>query len=210
MRMQKNWLEILLCHTLPDSSFLSPQRLIVMKRIISSQGSDLIQHKLSQHTSFFGIKLWILITASASIAFLLALIVFVFLCFIFHRRKCRQEPFRLRSKLCLPLSHIPLNNRQYNPYNRCIDEGENLRISLVSRYSAHIPYYTRSFSSTGGFGSFTVFTFMEIQNVTDGFAYENLIAKGDSSIVYRGVLMGTISVSVKRFFPTDQRFFLIA
>ncbi|VVB01947.1 unnamed protein product [Arabis nemorensis] len=205
MRMQKNWLDILL---LSDLSILSPQKLIVMKRIIiSSQGSDLIQHKLSQHTSFFGVKLWILITASASIAFLLALIVFVFLCFILHRRKGRQEPFRLKSKLCLPLSHVPLNNRRYNPYNRCVDEGENLRISPVSRYSAHIPYYTRSFSSTGGFGSFTVFTFMEIQNVTDGFADENLIAKGDSSIVYRGILMGTITVSVKRFFPIiDQRY----
>lgn len=200
-------LEILLFHTLTDSSFLSPQRLKLMNRIISSQRSDLIQHKLSQHTSFFGIKLWILITASASVAFLLALIVSVFLCFIFHRRRCRQEPFRLRSKLCLPLSHIPLNNRRQNPYNRCVDDVESHRISHVGRYSAHLPYYNRSFSSTGGFGSFTVFTFMEIQSITNGFAEENLIAKGDSSMVYLGVLMGTVTVAVKRFFPIHQRFF---
>ena len=182
-----------------------------MNRIISSQRSDLIEHKLSQHTSFFGIKLWILITASASIAFLLAFIVFVSFCFIFHRRRCRQEPFRLRSKLCLPLSHIPLDSdRRYNPYNRCPEYIESGRISSqVGWSSAHLPYYTRSFSSTSSsFGSFTVFTFMEIESITDGFADENLIAKGDSSMVYRGVLMGTVNVAVKRFFPIYQRFFL--
>ncbi|CAH2059976.1 unnamed protein product [Thlaspi arvense] len=205
--MQKNLLEILLFHTLTDSSFLSPQRLIVMNRIISSHRSDLIEHKLSQRTSFFGIKLWILITASASIAFLIALIIFVFLCFILHRRRCRQEPFRLRSKLCLPLSHnIPLNDRRQNPYNRCIEDVESQRISQFGWCSAHLPYYTSSFSSTGGFGSFAVFTFMEIQRVTENFADENLIAKGDSSMVYRGILMGTVSVAVKRFFPIHQRY----
>ncbi|KFK31242.1 hypothetical protein AALP_AA6G087000 [Arabis alpina] len=47
---------------------------------------------------------------------------------------------------------------------------------------------------------------MEIKNVTDGLADENLIAKGDSSMVYRGILMGTITVSVKRFFPTNKRY----
>ncbi|WZY92813.1 hypothetical protein YC2023_065142 [Brassica napus] len=177
-----------------------------MNRIISSQRSDLIEHKLSQHTSFFGIKLWILITASASIAFLLAFIVFVSLCFIFHRRRCRQEPFRLRSKLCLPLSHIPLNSdRRYNPYNRCPEYIESGRISSqVGWSSAHLPYYTRSFSSTSSsFGSFTVFTFMEIESITDGFADENLIAKGDTSMVYRGVLMGTVNVAVKRYDDND-------
>ena len=206
-----NWLEILLFHTLTASSSLSLQRHIAMNRIMSSQRSDLIEQKLSQHTSFFGIKLWILITASASIAFLLAFIVFVSLCFIFHRRRCRQEPFRLRSKLCLPLSRIPLNNdRRHNPYNRCPEYIESGRISSQVGWSyAHLPYYTRSFSSTtSSFGSFTVFTFMEIESVTDGFADENLIAKGDSSMVYRGVLMGTVNVAVKRFFPIYQRFFL--
>ena len=49
---------------------------------------------------------------------------------------------------------------------------------------------------------------MEIESITDGFADENLIAKGDSSMVYRGVLMGTVNVAVKRFFPIYQRFFL--
>ncbi|KAJ4891330.1 putative receptor-like protein kinase [Raphanus sativus] len=177
-----------------------------MNRIISSQRSDLIEHKLSQHTSFFGIKLWILITASASIAFLLAFIVLVSLCFIFHRRRCRQEPFRLRSKLCLPLSHIPLNKERR--YNRCPEYIESGRISSqVGWSSAHLPYYTRSFSSTTtSFGSFTVFTFMEIESVTDGFADENLIARGDSSMVYRGILMGTVIVAVKRFFPIYQRY----
>ncbi|XP_010513187.1 PREDICTED: putative receptor-like protein kinase At2g30940 [Camelina sativa] len=204
--MQKQWLEILLFHTLIDSSSLSPQRLRVMNILISKQRSDLIQHKLSQHTSFFGIKLWILITASASIAFLLVLIVSIFLCFIFHRRKCRQEPFRLRSKLCLPLSHIPLNNKRQIPYNRCGDDVESQRISQAGWSSARLSYYTRSFSSTGSFGSFNVFTFMEIKNVTDGFAEYNLIAKGDSSTVYRGVLMGTVTVAVKRFFPIHQRY----
>ncbi|ESQ51647.1 hypothetical protein EUTSA_v10017785mg [Eutrema salsugineum] len=205
--MQKHLLEILMFHTLKDSSFLSPQRLRVLNRIISSQGSDLIEHKLSQHTSFFGIKLWILITASASIAFLIALIVFVFLCFIFHRKRCRQEPFRLRTKLCLPLSsHIPFKDRRQNPYNRCVEEGDSQRFSQVGWCSANLPYYTRSFSSTGGFGSFTVFTFSEIQRVTENFADENLIAKGDSSMVYRGFLMGTVSVAVKRFFPISQRY----
>lgn len=202
-----NWVEILLFHILIDSSSLSPQRLRVMNRIISSQGSLLIQHKLSQPTSFFRIKLWILITASASIAFLLVLIVSIFLCFIFHRRKCRPEPFRLRSKLCLPLSHIPLNNKPYYPYNRCGDDVESQRISQVDWFSAHLPYYTRSFSSTGSFGSFTMFTFMEIKNVTDGFADYNLIAKGDSSMVYRGTFLGTVTVAVKRFSPIHQRFF---
>ncbi|KAG2327623.1 hypothetical protein Bca52824_010351 [Brassica carinata] len=180
-----------------------------MNRIISSQRSDLIEHKLSQHTSFFGIKLWILITASASIAFLLAFIVSVSLCFISHWRRCRQEPFRLRSKLCLPLSHIPLNSdRRYNPYNRCPEYIESARISSqVGWSSVHLPYYTRSFSSTtSSFGNFTVFTFMEIESVTDGFADENLIAKGDSSMVYRGVLMGTSTVAVKQFFPIYQRY----
>ncbi|EOA28434.1 hypothetical protein CARUB_v10024642mg [Capsella rubella] len=177
-----------------------------MNRIISKQGSEMIQHKLSQHTSFFGIKLWILITASASIAFLLVLVVSTFLCFFFHRRKCRQEPFRLRSKLCLPLSHIPSNNKQQIPYNRCGDDVESHRISQVGWSSAHLSYYTRSFSSTGSFGSFTVFTFMEIKNVTDGFANYNLITKGDSSTVYRGILMGTVTVAVKRFFPIHQRY----
>ncbi|XP_010418746.1 PREDICTED: putative receptor-like protein kinase At2g30940 [Camelina sativa] len=203
--MQKQW-EILLFHTLIDSSSLSPQRLRVMNILISKQRSDLIQHKLSQHTSFFGIKLWILITAYASIAFLLVLIVSLFLCFIFHRRKCRQEPFRLRSKLCLPLSHIPLNNKRQIPYNRCSDDVESQRISQAGWSSARLSYYTRSFSSTGSFGSFNVFTFMEIKNVTDGFADYNLIAKGDSSTVYRGVLMGTVTVAVKRFFPIHQRY----
>lgn len=204
MRMQK--LEILLFHTLIDSSSLSPQRLRVMNRIISSQGTELIQHKLSQHTSFFGIKLWILITASASIAFLLVLIISVLLCFIFHRRRCRQEPFRLRSKLCLPLSHIPINNKRQIPYNRCGDDVESQRISQVGWSSAHLSYYTRSFSSTGSFGSFNVFTFLEIKNVTDSFADYNLITTGDSSTVYRGILMGTVTVAVKRFFPIHQRF----
>lgn len=166
----------------------------------------MIQHKLSQHTSFFGIKLWILITASASIAFLLVLIISVLLCFIFHRRRCRQEPFRLRSKLCLPLSHIPINNKRQIPYNRCGDDVESQRISQVGWSSAHLSYYTRSFSSTGSFGSFNVFTFLEIKNVTDSFADYNLITTGDSSTVYRGILMGTVTVAVKRFFPIHQRF----
>ncbi|KAG7642655.1 Protein kinase domain [Arabidopsis suecica] len=205
MRMQE-WLEILLIHTLIDSSSLSPQRLRVMNRIISSQGSDLIKQKLSQHTSFFGIKLWILITASASIAFLLVLIISVLLCFIFHRRRCSQEPFRLRSKLCLPLSHIPLTNKQQIPYNRCGDDIESQRISQVGWSSARLSYYTRSFSSTGSFGSFNVFTFMEIKNVTDSFADDNVITKGDSSTVYRGILMGTVTVAVKRFLPSNSRY----
>ncbi|CAN8315466.1 unnamed protein product [Cochlearia groenlandica] len=206
--MQKNLFKISLIYTLIDS----PPQVIIMNNIIPSQGTHLIQHKLSQHTSFFGIKLWILITASASIAFLLALIVSVFLCFILHKkRSSRQEPFNaLRSKLCLPLSHIPFKDRIKNPYNRCIEEGESQRLSS----SRHLPYnyYTcNSFSSattttTCGFGSFSVFTFMEMQNVTDGFSDENLIAKGDSSMVYRGILMGTVSVAVKRFFPIHQRY----
>ncbi|XP_010473940.1 PREDICTED: putative receptor-like protein kinase At2g30940 [Camelina sativa] len=204
--MQKQWLEILLFHTLIDSSSLSPQRLRVMNILISKQRSDLIQHKLSQHTSFFGIKLWILITASASIAFFLVLIISIFLCYIFHRRKCRQEPFRLRSKLCLPLSHIPLNNKRQIPYNRCGDDVESQRISQAGWSSARLSTYIHSFSSTGSFGSFNVFTFMEIKNVTDGFAEYNLIARGDSSTVYRGVLMGTVTVAVKRFFPIHQRY----
>ncbi|KAL1190637.1 putative receptor-like protein kinase [Cardamine amara subsp. amara] len=204
--MLMNWVEILPFHILIDSSSLSPQRLRIMNRIISSQGTDFIQHKLSQHTSFFGIKLWILITASASIAFLLALIVSIFLCFIFHWRKNRQEPFRLRTKLCLPLSHIPLNNKRYYPYNRCGDDVESQTISQVDWSSAHLPYYTHSFSSTSGFGSFSMFTFMEIKNVTDGFADYNLIAQGDSSMVFRGVLMGTVTVAVKRFSPIHQRY----
>ncbi|KAF8111972.1 LOW QUALITY PROTEIN: hypothetical protein N665_0070s0041 [Sinapis alba] len=176
-----------------------------MNRIISSQRSELIEHKLSQHTSFFGIKLWILITASASIAFLLAFIVFISVCFIFHRRRCRKEPFRLRSKLCLPLSHIPLTMTDDTTHTTVAPKSG--RISQVGWSSAHLPYYTRSFSSTTtSFGSFTVFKFMEIESVTNGFADKNLIAKGDSSMVYRGILMGTVSVAVKRFFPIYQRY----
>ncbi|XP_010522073.1 PREDICTED: putative receptor-like protein kinase At2g30940 [Tarenaya hassleriana] len=211
--MRMNWNNLLLFYTFtgPPSSELERFALVMMKDIAShhhlssSSSSSSSSSLLSKHTSFFGVELWVLIIAAGAAASLLAAVVVVLsLCLLRHRRW--QEPFRItKPKFCLPLKQSVSPDRDVKPNCRgggvLHDSFSSTQNLVPGRFSS-----TRSHSfSTGGFGSFNVFTFMEIQSMTDGFSDENLIAKGDSGFVYRGIFMGAMAVSVKRLSSNAQR-----
>ncbi|XWS37877.1 hypothetical protein CRYUN_Cryun19dG0083200 [Craigia yunnanensis] len=184
---------------------------------MSSQVSYL-KEKLSKHTSFFGLRLWILIAAFITLFVLLALFI-VSLCVIyFRRRKSHKASF------CLPKPIGPKNyhstystsslNRRLLPLN--ISEIEmnttkpELQIMFSDRWSTRASITTQesSLADFEPFGKFSPrvsetrtgsnFSLREVGIVTNDFAYENLIGNGDYGVVYRGVLLDDTQVAVKR------------
>ncbi|XVF12547.1 hypothetical protein REPUB_Repub08aG0128000 [Reevesia pubescens] len=181
---------------------------------MSSQVSYL-KEKLSKHTSFFGLKLWILIVAFVTLLILLAFFV-ISLCLICRRRrKSCKVPF------CLPNSIAPKSyhstsslNRRLLPLN--ISEIEmnmtmpELQLMLSDRWCNHASIKTQgsSLADLEPFAKFSSglsetwtgnhFSLREVGTVTNSFAYDNLIGYGDYGVVYRGVLLDDTRVAVKR------------
>ncbi|XP_022735900.1 probable serine/threonine-protein kinase At1g01540 isoform X2 [Durio zibethinus] len=156
---------------------------------MSSQVSYL-KEKLWKHTSFLGLQLWILIVAFITLFILLAFFVISLCVICYRRRKSNKAPF------CLPNPIAPNNyhgaysssslNRRLLPLNMSEIEMNTTKPELQ---------FSPGLSETWKGNHFSL---REVEIVTNGFAYENLIGHGDYGVVYSGVLLDDIRVAVKK------------
>ncbi|KAG5558664.1 hypothetical protein RHGRI_008574 [Rhododendron griersonianum] len=171
-----------------------------------SAGAASLPHRLTNHTSFFGIKLWITILI-CTLLIIVLILVLLSLYFSFCRRRCKK-PSRIhfttqKSGISNnPHSSLsPLDRRLLSRNGReielCIGQQERRNgpwptpdlESVVSRYSC------RASDAKLGYKWYTA---REIEVATNGFADENVIGSGDFGIVYRGVLFDGMRVAVKK------------
>ncbi|KAL4323128.1 hypothetical protein GQ457_11G032730 [Hibiscus cannabinus] len=168
--------------------------------------------KLSDHTSFLGLPLWVLILAFST--FFLLLFFSVLSCYVicYRRRKPCKTPF------CLPNPIAPKNyqtsfrssslNRRLLPLNMSDIEMNTtepeLQLMFPDQWSTRAGLTTpRSYlPDLEPFRADALsghrFSSREVVISTNGFAYENLIGNGDYGVVHRGVLFDGTTVAVKR------------
>ncbi|KAK9181853.1 hypothetical protein WN944_024993 [Citrus x changshan-huyou] len=182
--------------------------------------SSSLKHKLSKHTSFFGIPLWILII-TLTLLFLLIFIAILFLyIFIFHRRKKSyiNAHFRLPKNPISPKNHVhPHNTFSTSSLDRrllsCNTMSEiemnlskpDLQFMFSDRWSSGTSTNrcTRAQAngnircSVSGMRLGIRISLKEIDIVTNGFAEQNVIASGENGVVYRAVLLDNMRAAVK-------------
>ncbi|KAF9664206.1 hypothetical protein SADUNF_Sadunf17G0132000 [Salix dunnii] len=185
-----------------------------------------IDTKLSKHTSFFGLSLWVLILVLIAV-FTLVFLVIMAACFIcLCRRKSKPFNAHLR-RLSSPISMKGFLNSYTSPSkdkrllsNRILEVEMNIekldhhhQIMLTDQCSNVSTGVTTQWSVTGvadleppaRYSSVVPdvwrgnrIALKEIEVVTDGFADKNVIGSGDYGVAYRGVLLDTARVAVKR------------
>ncbi|KAJ4834233.1 hypothetical protein Tsubulata_018376 [Turnera subulata] len=178
--------------------------------------SPSLDTKLSKHTPFFGIKLWVLILAAVAL-FIVLILLFTFLCIIYFRRRNSKSlkprcSFRLSNPISCTNIHSP--HRCSSALDKRLLSG---RISDVEMNVAKLDDHTQG---SGGdhvelVASQSAVVLLdarrgnrvalkEIEVVTNGFSDENVIGNGDHGIVYRGILLDTTRVAVKRLSKSCQ------
>lgn len=171
-----------------------------------SAGAASLPRQLTNHTSFFGIKLWITILI-CTLLIIVLILVLLSLYFSFCRRRCKK-PSRihfttLKSAIFRnPHSSLsPLDRRLLSRNGREIELGigqqerRNGPWPTPDLESAASRYSCRASDAKLGYQWYTA---REIEVATNGFADENVIGSGDLGIVYRGVLFDGMRVAVKK------------
>ncbi|WRX18972.1 Serine-threonine/tyrosine-protein kinase [Theobroma cacao] len=178
-----------------------------------------LKEKLLKHTSFFGLRLWMLIVAFL-ILFILLVFFIISLCVIYCRRRrsykqapcCLPNPIAPRHNYHSPYSTSSLNRRLL-PLNVSKTETNmtkpELEVMLSDQLSTRasmttqeslpdLEHFAKCSPAVSENWTGNHFSLREAEIVTNGFAYENLIGHGDYGVVYRGVLLDHTRVAVKR------------
>eukprot|EP00258_Populus_trichocarpa_P028708 XP_024444727.1 probable serine/threonine-protein kinase At1g01540 [Populus trichocarpa] len=191
-----------------------------------SYNTSSIDTKLSKHTSFFGIRLWVLILALIAVFTVLFLVImaacFICLCrrkskpFNRHLRRLLNPismkgflnsytiPSKDKRLLSHRISEVEMNIEKLDHHHQVIltDQCSNVSTRLTTRWSgtgvADLEPTARYSSVVPDAWRGNRIALKEIEVVTDGFADMNMIGSGDYSVAYRGVLLDTTRVAVKR------------
>ncbi|MBA0876923.1 hypothetical protein Goshw_005248 [Gossypium schwendimanii] len=177
-----------------------------------------LSEKLSNHTSFLGLPLWILILAFLSFFLLLSFSIVSCYVVCYRRTKSSRTPFCLpnpiaptnyrtaycssslnRSLLPLSISEIEMNTSTQPELQVMLPDQWSTRANYLADIE-HFPYFSHGVPDTWTSNRFSL---RDVDVFTNGFAYANLIGNGDYGVVYRGVLLDGTTVAVKRL-PTNR------
>nr|TKS15507.1 hypothetical protein D5086_0000032020 [Populus alba] len=191
-----------------------------------SYNTSSIDTKFSKHTSFFGIRLWVLVLALIAVFTALFLVImaacFICLCrrkfkpFNPHLRRLLNPismkgflnsytiPSKDKRLLSQRVSEVEMNIENFDHHHQVMltDQCSNVSTGLTTRWSgtgvADLEATARYSSVVPDAWRGNRIALKEIEVVTDGFADNNMIGSGDYSVAYRGVLLDTTRVAVKR------------
>ncbi|CAB4271481.1 unnamed protein product [Prunus armeniaca] len=181
-----------------------------------------LKKKLLKPTSFFGVKLWVLLVIFIVLFTVLTLIVFL-LCVIHYRRKksyksrfCFQNPIASKNPhnaycsssldrrlLSLNLSEIGMNSgklRQHHGqlFSDQLSSTQQASGRIQNSYVTDLESVSRYSPMVKDVWRGNKFSLGELEVATNGFSKENLIGNGDYGIVYHGILFDNTRVAVKR------------
>ncbi|KAB2069595.1 hypothetical protein ES319_A08G104000v1 [Gossypium barbadense] len=177
-----------------------------------------LSEKLSNHTSFLGLPLWILILAFLSSFLLLSFSIVSCYVVCYRRTKSSRTPFCLpnpiaptnyrtaycssslnRSLLPLSISEIEINTSTQPELQVMFPDQWSTRANYLADIE-HFPNFSHGVPDTWTSNRFSL---RDVDVFTNGFAYDNLIGNGYYGVVYRGVLLDGTTVAVKRL-PTNS------
>lgn len=167
--------------------------------------SSSVGHALSKPTSFFGVKLWI------AVLICIGLLTIFLLSIVLACRYCRLRHRPIISYTSKPI----ISNTTSSSMNRRLlsrNAWDHIELNIDSSerqmdYSAQLvtarPGPLKSNSRATDFGTTEVgrsieYCMREIDTATNGFAYENLIGRGNYGVVYRGLLYDHTRVAIKK------------
>ncbi|EEF49054.1 ATP binding protein, putative [Ricinus communis] len=183
---------------------------------MSYQHQSSLNKNLSTHTSFFGIRLWIILVAFVLLFTALILIV-IFISIVYLCRQKKSKSFK--PHFLLP-NAISCSNNFRNSYSASsldrrllsqriveiemnmakLDHHTNLSGTITTQDNnngADLESVARYFPVVFDAWRGNRFTYHDIEVMTDGFSDENLIGNGDRGVVYRGILLDATRVAVK-------------
>ncbi|KAF2312232.1 hypothetical protein GH714_028655 [Hevea brasiliensis] len=180
-----------------------------------------LNRNLLKHTSFFGIRLWVVLVAFILLFTVLILIV-IFLRIIYL---CRQKSKSFEPRFRLP-NAVSCNNYRGSFSSSSLDKRLlSCRMSEVEMNIAKLDHHNPLVSpqasemmiTTQGSGDVddlesdgrscplvldvgrgNRFALRDMDVVTNGFADQNVIGNGDYGVAYRGILLDATRVAVKR------------
>ncbi|KAJ9164223.1 hypothetical protein P3X46_023825 [Hevea brasiliensis] len=175
---------------------------------------------LSKHTSFFGIRLWVILVAFI-LPFTVIILIVIFLCIIYicrHKSKSFKPHFRLpnpiscnnywnsfsassldKRLLSLRMSDIEMNVAKLDHHNPLVSPQSSGMITTQGSGSvADLESDGRSVPVVLDVWRGNRFALRDIDVVTNGFADQNVMGNGDYGVVYRGILLDGTRVAVKR------------
>lgn len=170
--------------------------------------TDIVMRKLSTHTSFFGLPLWVLIISL--IAFFVVLIVGILsLYYIFCRR--RRKYCRDSNLSCIAIP-VASKHRHYDSHSmssldrrllsRHIHETEMSSRRYLENHAVFSDHDVESFAmylpGAKEVWRGSRFSLRDIEMATNGLAKTNMIGSGDYGAVYRGILLDNTPVAVKK------------
>lgn len=167
-----------------------------------------------------GLKLWVVIIASILLLSIILLLIFLCRCLIHYRKRKSYK-----SHLCFPITVA--SKDRHNAYSTSSLDSRLLplnisEIEMNRKLTEHRPVLSdQLFTQASGrscqngmvtdvesMGKYSPvvrdvwrgsrFSLMEIEVATNGFAKENLIGNEDNESVYRGILLDSTRVAVKR------------
>ncbi|KAL9163254.1 hypothetical protein ABFS82_06G028700 [Erythranthe guttata] len=181
-----------------------------------------IKHILLKQTSFFGLKLWVAITTCTVLALVLLLVLtFVYISCRFrtHGKKSSKK----HAPTPLPNNNFAMERRQSSSRTKPdIETGG----AVETTGKKHVMYYdhwpsdddninssnNNNNSSKNNVGQFDgapeyVYKLREIEEATNGLAYDNIIGTGEYGVVFHGWLRdsNTTQVAVKKLFNNRGR-----
>ncbi|KAG8381258.1 hypothetical protein BUALT_Bualt06G0103800 [Buddleja alternifolia] len=176
-----------------------------------------IKQKLSNHTSIFGIKLWVVIIIFIVLFLTLVLIsTLVFIGWKRRRNNIKRLPNLVPSK---NLDSIVCNNCSMD--RRLLSrKGWDIEMNNIDTPEKQVMYCDDPLCSNGkiiiddykninvsnveyvasDLGPTSRYTLTEIGTATNGLAYENVIGAGDYGVVFHGYLIDNTQVAVKKLF----------
>ncbi|KAL7107050.1 hypothetical protein ACP275_06G029500 [Erythranthe tilingii] len=182
--------------------------------------SSSIKHILLKQTSFFGLKLWVAITTCTVLALILLLILtFVYISYRFRTHGKKSSKKNVSTPL--PNNNLAVERGQSSRTKPDIETG-----AIETPGKKHVMYYdhwpsdddnnsrnsSSNNSSKNNAGQFDgapeyVYKLREIEEATNGLAYDNIIGTGEYGVVFHGWLMdsNTTQVAVKKLFNNRGR-----
>ncbi|KAG6706864.1 hypothetical protein I3842_06G003000 [Carya illinoinensis] len=161
--------------------------------------------KLSKHTSFFGLPLWVLIVSL--IAFSLVLIVAILsLYFVFCRRRKSYKGSNFCLTIPVPSKHRHYDSQSMSSLDRRLLSRHMHESEMSNRwYLEHHAAFSDDMEKVAMYlpGAKEVwrgskFSLRDIEMATNGLAKANVIGSGDYGAVYRGILLDKTPVAVKK------------
>ncbi|XP_062074975.1 probable serine/threonine-protein kinase At1g01540 [Humulus lupulus] len=171
---------------------------------MSSKVSSLGVESLFKPTSFFHIKLWILVLLIFSLATVIIIIIYLYL-ILCGRHKSYKARYRISSPNVGQSAYNNTSSLDRRLLSRNLSECETMGFRYGPAMSGQ--WSTRTSCVASDVESLVarprdagkkMFSMNEIDVATNGFARENVIGNGDYGTVYCGVLFDNTRVAVKK------------